>query len=247
MTTTSQTATPANLSAGRPRVGSWTVTPPKTLLRSTVDRLLRPYFVQQTDELRAEVRSLQSELQSALQSALDSKMDATSIEIRSEVNETVVRELTDRLASLSVEIRSEVNETTTRELADRLATMSVEIRSEVNATIIREVANRAAEVSIEIRSEVNGTVIREMSALATELSAKFTAEMDALRGDYVELTRMFRMQGDAADQVAEALGRTLTRLTAELESFGGGLEELEVHMETDHADHGRPEEAASRS
>jgi hypothetical protein len=148
---------------------------------------------------------------------------------------------------MSVEIRSEVNETTTRELADRLATMSVEIRSEVNATIIREVANRAAEVSIEIRSEVNGTVIREMSALATELSAKFTAEMDALRGDYVELTRMFRMQGDAADQVAEALGRTLTRLTAELESFGGGLEELEEHMETDHADHGRPEEAASRS
>ena len=189
MTTTSQTATPANLSAGRPRVGSWTVTPSKTLLRSTVDRLLRPHFDQLTDGLTAEVRSLQA------------KIDATS-----------------------VEIRSEVNETTTRELADRLATMSV-----------------------EIRSEVNGTVIREISALTAELSAKFSAEMDALRADYVELTRMFRMQGDAADQVAEALGRTLTRLTAELESFGGGLEELEEHLETDHADHGRSEGATSHS
>ena len=212
MTTTSQTATPANLSAGRPRVGSWTVTPSKTLLRSTVDRLLRPHFDQLTDGLTAEVRSLQA------------KIDATSVEIRSEVNETTTRELADRLATMSVEIRSEVNETTKRELADRLATMSV-----------------------EIRSEVNGTVIREISALTAELSAKFSAEMDALRADYVELTRMFRMQGDAADQVAEALGRTLTRLTAELESFGGGLEELEEHLETDHADHGRSEGATSHS
>jgi myosin heavy subunit len=188
------------------------VTPSKTLLRSTVDRLLRPHFDQLTDGLTAEVRSLQA------------KIDATSVEIRSEVNETTTRELADRLATMSVEIRSEVNETTKRELADRLATMSV-----------------------EIRSEVNGTVIREISALTAELSAKFSAEMDALRADYVELTRMFRMQGDAADQVAEALGRTLTRLTAELESFGGGLEELEEHLETDHADHGRSEGATSHS
>jgi proteasome assembly chaperone (PAC2) family protein len=205
------------------------------MLRSAVDRLLRPYFTEMTAEVTAEVRSLQA------------KIDATSIEIRSEVNGTIVRELTDRLATMSVEIRSEVNETTTRELADRLATMSVEIRSEVNETTKRELADRLATMSVEIRSEVNGTVIREADGLTAELSEKFSAEMDALRTDYVELTRMFRMQGDAADQVAEALGRTLTRLTAELESFGGGLEELEEHLETDHADHGRSEEATSRS
>ncbi len=163
------------------------------------------------------------------------------------MNETTKRELADRLATMSVEIRSEVNETTKRELADRLATMSVEIRSEVNETTKRELADRLATMSVEIRSEVNGTVIREGSELVNELSTRFSAEMDALRADYVELTRMFRMQGDAADQVAEALGRTLTRLTAELESFGGGLEELEEHLETDRADHGRSEEAASRS
>ncbi|HUC13305.1 MAG TPA: hypothetical protein VMS00_02535 [Acidimicrobiales bacterium] len=195
------------------------MTPSKTLLRSTVDRLLRPYFDQQTDQQTKQANELTAEMRS-----LQSKIDATSIEIRSEVNGTITRELTDRLATMSVEIRSEVNETTKRELADRLASLSVEIRSEVNSTISHG-----------------------LSALAVELSARFSAEMDALRADYVELTRMFRMQGDAADQVAEALGRTLTRLTAELESFGGGLEELEDHMEADHADHGRSEEATSRS
>jgi hypothetical protein len=190
---------------------------------------------------------IRSEINETISRELADRLATTSVEIRSEVNETTTRELADRLATMSVEIRSEVNETTTRELADRLATASVEIRAEINGTVIREVANRAAELSIEIRSEVNGTVIREVNALVGELSTRFSAEMDVLRTDYVELTRMFRMQGDAADQVAEALGRTLTRLTAELESFGGGLEELEDHLETDHADHGRPEEATSRS
>jgi hypothetical protein len=32
------------------------------------------------------------------------------------------------------------------------------------------------------------------------------------------------MQGDAADQVAEVLGRTLTRLSAEVEVLSGALE-----------------------
>jgi LPS O-antigen subunit length determinant protein (WzzB/FepE family) len=234
------------------------VTPSKTLLRSTVDRLLRPHFDQLTDGLTAEVRSLQakidatsveirSEVNETTTRELADRLATMSVEIRSEVNETTKRELADRLATMSVEIRSEVNETTKRELADRLATVSVEIRSEVNETTKRELADRLATMSVEIRSEVNGTVIREISALTAELSAKFSAEMDALRADYVELTRMFRMQGDAADQVAEALGRTLTRLTAELESFGGGLEELEEHLETDHADHGRSEGATSHS
>ena len=57
MTTTSQTAIPANLSAGRARVGSWTVTPSKTLLRSAVDRVLRPYFTELTEQLTEQDRA----------------------------------------------------------------------------------------------------------------------------------------------------------------------------------------------
>ncbi len=72
MTTTSQTAIPANLSAGRARVGSWTVTPSKTLLRSAVDRLLRPYFTEQarqlTEQLTAQLREQTEQLTEQLQS-----------------------------------------------------------------------------------------------------------------------------------------------------------------------------------
>jgi hypothetical protein len=45
-----------------------------------------------------------------------------------------------------------------------------------------------------------------------------------VRRDIVELTRMLRMQGDAADQVAEALGRTLARLSAEVDVLGEALD-----------------------
>jgi ubiquinone biosynthesis protein UbiJ len=52
------------------------------------------------------------------------------------------------------------------------------------------------------------------------------SETDKLRKDVVELTRMLRMQGDAADQVAEALGRTFTRLSAEVESLSEAVGQL---------------------
>ena len=46
--------------------------------------------------------------------------------------------------------------------------------------------------------------------------------------DLVELNRVLRMQGDAADQVAEVLGRTLTRLSAEVEMLAGAVEGSEA-------------------
>jgi hypothetical protein len=52
------------------------------------------------------------------------------------------------------------------------------------------------------------------------------SENDKLRKDIVELTRMLRMQGDAADQVAETLGRTFTRLSAEVESLSTAVVQL---------------------
>ncbi len=48
--------------------------------------------------------------------------------------------------------------------------------------------------------------------------------VEGLRSDLVELNRVLRMQGDAADQVAEVLGRALTRLSAEVEILTGALE-----------------------
>lgn len=47
---------------------------------------------------------------------------------------------------------------------------------------------------------------------------------DELRSDVVEMTRMLRMQGDAQDQVAEALGRTIARLSAELDLLAESID-----------------------
>jgi hypothetical protein len=53
----------------------------------------------------------------------------------------------------------------------------------------------------------------------------------ALHSDIVELTRMLLMQGDAADQFAETLGRTLTRLSSEVETLSGAVQALDVQLE----------------
>jgi hypothetical protein len=45
---------------------------------------------------------------------------------------------------------------------------------------------------------------------------------------FTEVTRMLLMQGDAGDQVAEILGRALTRLSAEVETLGNAVEALQA-------------------
>ena len=66
-----------------------------------------------------------------------------------------------------------------------------------------------------------------MATLRAELGT-MDRNVQALRSDMVELTRVLRMQGDASDQVAEVLGRTLTRLSAEVELLAGALESAGV-------------------
>ena len=64
-----------------------------------------------------------------------------------------------------------------------------------------------------------------MADLRTDVG-NLTSEVEGLRSDLVELNRVLRMQGDAADQVAEVLGRTLTRLSAEVEVLSGAVESV---------------------
>jgi chromosome segregation ATPase len=58
-----------------------------------------------------------------------------------------------------------------------------------------------------------------MMAQLEGLFATVSNEAGAVRSDVEELTRMIRMQGDAADQVAEVVGRALTRLSSEVETL----------------------------
>jgi hypothetical protein len=60
--------------------------------------------------------------------------------------------------------------------------------------------------------------------------ARMSAEITAyLRTELAEMHRMLRQQSDAADQVAETLGRTLTRLSAEVADLSEALAQFEEH------------------
>jgi hypothetical protein len=45
---------------------------------------------------------------------------------------------------------------------------------------------------------------------------------------------MLRQQGDASDEVAEILGRTLARLGAEVEALSQAVERLEARLDDGH-------------
>ncbi|HET9077730.1 MAG TPA: hypothetical protein VFN68_12430 [Acidimicrobiales bacterium] len=64
---------------------------------------------------------------------------------------------------------------------------------------------------------------------ATRMTQQLTAHLDEIvRSEMKELARMLRQQGDAADEVAETFGRTLTRLSSEIESLGAALRDLQA-------------------
>ncbi|HUB72002.1 MAG TPA: hypothetical protein VL984_16390 [Acidimicrobiales bacterium] len=65
-----------------------------------------------------------------------------------------------------------------------------------------------------------------MMAQLEGLFGSVGSEAAAVRADVVELTRMIRMQGDAADQVAEVMGRAFTRLSAEVEALSDATARL---------------------
>ncbi|MGH9104290.1 MAG: hypothetical protein ACRDZX_00340 [Acidimicrobiales bacterium] len=115
---------------------------------------------------------------------------------------------------------------------------------EVEASVVHQLEGQAQR-QVELRQameEHTATLKQAMEKLELlfmgQLEGLFGAvhgETAELRGDIVELTRMLRMQGDAADQVAEVMGRTLTRLSAEVEILHAVVETLPA----------RPEEASS--
>ena len=84
--------------------------------------------------------------------------------------------------------------------------------------------------SLELRMMTFQTLQKDFAELRSRDMASVRREAaslrDDLRRDIVELTRMLRMQGDAADQVAEALGRTIVRLSEELEALGEATADL---------------------
>jgi hypothetical protein len=66
-----------------------------------------------------------------------------------------------------------------------------------------------------------------VAQVVTPLFAELRDESSrTLRAELTEVQRMLRQQGDAADEVAETLGRTLVRLSAEVEALAMAVDRL---------------------
>ncbi len=83
--------------------------------------------------------------------------------------------------------------------------------------VVRQLEGQAAR-----QAELRGSM-DDQAAAVESLVRRFEDRVDKLRSDLVELSRMLRMQGDAADQVAEVLGRTIARLSTEVDQLSEAL------------------------
>lgn len=90
----------------------------------------------------------------------------------------------------------------------------------------RYLAPILAQYSAESTAEIARVVTEAVTARVTaDVTAQVSRDLvGALRAEMVEVARMLRQQGDASDEVAEVLGRTLVRLSAEIDELGEHLE-----------------------
>ena len=96
------------------------------------------------------------------------------------------------------------------------------VRESVTASVADEARGVREALTASLGDEARA-VREEVGALRSDLD-HLGSEVGLLRRDMVEMTRMLRMQGDASDQVAEVMGRTLARLSAEVEALAGALD-----------------------
>jgi predicted RecB family endonuclease len=71
-----------------------------------------------------------------------------------------------------------------------------------------------------------------VAPVLTEICELRDRTAETLRVEFTEIHRMLRQQGDASDEVAEILGRTLARLGAEVEALSEAVDRLESGRST---------------
>ena len=68
---------------------------------------------------------------------------------------------------------------------------------------------------------------RALGSLIRQVAADSVAE---IRGSIAEIERVLGDQGDAADEVAETIGRSLTRLSAEITALTAEMDRLNQRL-----------------
>lgn len=216
-------------------------------LRKELDRFALPYVHVVIDEVKTIRQSLVHEARAIKVSLVDEARG-----LREAITTTVADEARGLRETLAVSTADEA-----RGLREALTTSGADeargLREMITATLVDEgrgvketitaslvdesrgvreaVTNSIADEARGVREAVTASIGDECRALRSDLE-QLASEVGVMRRDLVEMTRMLRMQGDASDQVAEVMGRTLTRLSAEVEALAGALDRSGVAFET---------------
>ncbi len=181
-------------------------------LRKEIDRFALPYVHAVIDEVKAVRQSLAHEARAMRAALVDEtrglyeKVTASVADEARGVRESVTASVTDETAAIRVSVADEARG----------------VRESVTASVADEARGVREALTASLGDEARA-VREEVGALRSDLD-HLGSEVGLLRRDMVEMTRMLRMQGDASDQVAEVMGRTLARLSAEVEALAGALD-----------------------
>jgi hypothetical protein len=204
-------------------------------VRTTVDEVrgLRESTDTRFDLANMRLHQLLDEV-GGVRESTDTRFDLANMRLHQLLDEVGgVRESTDTrfdLANMRLhQILDEVGGV--RDRAERLEQRF----GDVEANLVHQLEGQAQRQA-ELRSGLD-EVWRSTKQAVEKLELLFMAQLEGLFGavhsetkdlrrDIVELTRMLRMQGDAADQVAEVLGRTFTNLSEQVQALGEAVAEL---------------------
>jgi len=216
----------------------------KQSVRAAVDRFLKPYFDLLADDVHSVRNSTQArfdELATRLDSlgaglaGTDARLDDLGTRLAG--TDARLDDLGTRLAGTDARLDARLDD-----LGARLAGTEERLVYHHEGHAQRQAELREGLDAEKAALEAATQSLTKFKPAMEDLELLFMAQLEglfgavnneaaALRSDVAELTRMLRMQGDAADQVAEVLGRTLTRLSSELEALGGTIEMLQARGE----------------
>jgi len=202
----------------------------KQSVRAAVDRFLKPYF----DLLADDVHSVRNSTQARFDE-LATRLDSLGAGLAG--TDARLDDLGTRLAGTDARLDARLDD-----LGARLAGTEERLVYHHEGHAQRQAELREGLDAEKAALEAATQSLTKFKPAMEDLELLFMAQLEglfgavnneaaALRSDVAELTRMLRMQGDAADQVAEVLGRTLTRLSSELEALGGTIEMLQARGE----------------
>jgi hypothetical protein len=156
---------------------------------------------------------LQDQARDQLNSHLEGFRALLGLQLQDQLRDQINDHLEGFRALLGLQLQDQLRD----QINDHLDGFLSRLQGHVADTVADRLSPRLGSVDAEVAS------LRDTTAETGSLTGALRDDVASLQSDIVELTRMLRMQADAADQVAEALGRTLIRLSVEVEDLNAAL------------------------